>query len=67
MGLVYVTLVLALDRGRVTVVAPLYSTTALWTIFFAALVLGRSEVIGRRLVFAAVLVVAGGALIGASR
>jgi drug/metabolite transporter (DMT)-like permease len=67
MGLVYVTLVLALDRGRVTVVAPLYSTTALWTIFFAALVLGRSEVIGRRLVFAALLVVAGGALIGASR
>ena len=66
-GLVYVTLVLALDRGRVTVVAPLYSTTALWTIFFAALFLGRSEVIGRRLLLAAVLVVAGGALIGASR
>lgn len=67
MGLVYVTLVLALDRGRVTVVAPLYSTTALWTIFFAALVLGRSEAIGRRLVLAGVLVVAGGALIGVSR
>jgi drug/metabolite transporter (DMT)-like permease len=67
MGLVYVTLVLALDRGRVTVVAPLYSTTALWTILFAALVLGRSEAIGRRLVFAAALVVAGSALIGASR
>ena len=67
MGLVYVTLVLALDRGRVTVVAPLYGTTALWTILFAALVLGRSEAIGRRLVFAAALVVAGSALIGASR
>jgi drug/metabolite transporter (DMT)-like permease len=66
-GLVYVTLVLALDRGRVTVVAPLYSTTALWTILFAALVLGRSEAIGRRLVFAALLVVAGSALISASR
>jgi drug/metabolite transporter (DMT)-like permease len=67
MGLVYITLLFALDRGRVTVVAPLYSTTALWTILFAALVLGRSEAIGRRLVFAGLLVVAGSALISVSR
>jgi hypothetical protein len=43
-------------------VGALYSTTALWTILFPALVLGWSEAIGRRLVLAAVLVVVGGAL-----
>jgi drug/metabolite transporter (DMT)-like permease len=67
MGLVYVTLLAALDRGRVSVVAPLNGTNALWTVLFAALVLGRSEAVGRRLVLAAILIVAGGALVGATR
>ena len=67
MGLVYVTLISALDRGRVTVVAPLNGMNALWTVVFAALVLGRSEAVGRRLVLAGVLIVAGGALVGATR
>ena len=67
MGCVYVALLSALDRGKVTVVAPLNGTNALWTVLFAALVLGRTEAVGRRLVLAAVLVVAGGALVAATR
>jgi drug/metabolite transporter (DMT)-like permease len=57
----------ALDRARVTVVAPLVGTGVLWTVVFAAIFLGRSELIGRRLVVVALLVVAGGALVGATR
>ena len=61
------TLLEALDRARVTVVAPLVGTGVLWTVVFAALLLGRSELIGRRLVVIALLVVAGGTLVGATR
>lgn len=57
----------ALDRARVTVVAPLAGTGVLWTVVFAAIFLGRSELIGRRLVVVALLVVAGGTLVGATR
>ena len=57
----------ALERARVTVVAPITGTGVLWTVVFAALFLGRSELVGRRLVVVAVLVVAGGALVGATR
>jgi drug/metabolite transporter (DMT)-like permease len=67
LGLAYAALVEAFDRGRVTVVAPLNATQSLWAVLLAALVLGRSEAIGRRLVLAAVLVVAGGVLIGITR
>jgi drug/metabolite transporter (DMT)-like permease len=67
MGLVYVTLTAALDRGRVTIVAPLNGTNALWTVLFSAVVLGRGEAVGRRLVLAAALIVAGGALVSATR
>ena len=67
MGMVYVTLVAALDRGKVTIVAPLNGTNALWTVLFAAVLLGRAEAVGRRLVVAAVLIVAGGALVGVTR
>lgn len=62
-----VTLFEALDRARVTVVAPLAGTGVLWTVVFAALFLGRSELVGRRLFVVAALVVAGGALVGATR
>ena len=63
----YVCLIVALDRGRVTIVAPLNATQSLWGVIFAAAFLGRREAIGLRLVAAAVVVVAGGVLIGISR
>ncbi len=67
LGLAYAALIEAFDRGQVTVVAPLNATQSLWAVALSAIVLGRSEAIGRRLVLAAVLVVAGGALIGVTR
>jgi drug/metabolite transporter (DMT)-like permease len=67
LGVAYVTLFEALERGRVTVVAPLNGTQALWAVLLSAAFVGRSEAIGLRLAAAAVLIVAGGALIGATR
>jgi drug/metabolite transporter (DMT)-like permease len=67
LALGYGALLAALDRGRVSVVSPLNATGSLWAVLLAALVIGRSEGIGRRTVLAAVLVVGGGALIGALR
>jgi drug/metabolite transporter (DMT)-like permease len=67
LGLAYASLLTAFDTGRVTVVAPLNATQSLWGVVFAAVLLRRTEAIGRRVVLAAVLVVAGGALIGAFR
>ena len=67
LGLAYAALVAGLDRGRVSVVAPLNATQSLWAVVFAALFLRQSEAIGRRVTLAAVLVVAGGALIGIFR
>lgn len=67
LALGYDTLLAALDRGRVSVVSPLNATGSLWALPLAALVIGRSESIGRRTVIAAVLIVAGGALVGALR
>jgi drug/metabolite transporter (DMT)-like permease len=66
-ALAQATLFEVLDRGRVTVVAPLVGTGVLWTVVFAAFFLGRSELVGRHLVVVALLVVAGGALVGATR
>ena len=43
-----------------TVVSPLVGTESLWAVALAALVLGRSEMIGRRIAVAAVLVAARG-------
>ena len=67
LGLAYAALVAGLDSGRVSVVAPLNATQSLWAVVLAALLLRRTEAIGRRVVIAAALVVAGGALIGAVR
>ena len=58
---------LAFSRGNVTVVAPLNATQSLWGVLLAATFLGRAEAVGPRLLLAAVLVVAGGVLIGATR
>ena len=67
LGLAYVSIVAALDRGPVTVVAPLNATQSLWGVVLAALLIGSAEMIGRRTVLASVLVVAGAVIIGATR
>lgn len=66
-GLSYVSLFEAFYRGRVTVVAPLVATESLWGVLFAVLLLQRTELVGKRVVVGAALIVAGAALIGASR
>jgi drug/metabolite transporter (DMT)-like permease len=66
-ALAQTTLFEALDRARVTVVAPLAGTGVLWTVVFAAIFLGRSELVGRRLVVVSLLVVAGGTVVAATR
>ena len=48
-ALAQATLFEALDRARVTVVAPIVGTGVLWTVVCAAAFLGRSELVGRRL------------------
>jgi drug/metabolite transporter (DMT)-like permease len=67
LGLAYIALLLAFSRGNVTLVAPLNATQSLWGVLLAATFLGRAEAVGPRLLLAAVLVVAGGVLIGATR
>jgi drug/metabolite transporter (DMT)-like permease len=71
-----IALYLVVTRGRgwargfgraLRVFAPLVATESLWGVIFAALLLRRSELVGRRLVAGAALIVAGGALIGAWR
>jgi drug/metabolite transporter (DMT)-like permease len=66
-GLSYVCLFEGYYRGRVTVVSPLVATESLWGVALSALLLRRHELVGRRLVAGAALVVAGGALIGVFR
>lgn len=67
LGLAYLAIIVALDRGRVTVVAPLNATQSLWTVILAALFIGHLEMIGRRTVLAGSLVVAGAVLVSATR
>jgi drug/metabolite transporter (DMT)-like permease len=66
-GLSYVFLFEAFSRGRVSIVSPLVAIESLVGIVLAALVLGRSELIGRDLWIGAALIVAGGALISGFR
>lgn len=66
-GLSYLCLFEGYYRGRVTVVSPLVATESLWGVALSALLLRRQELVGPRLVAGAVLVVAGGALIGTFR
>jgi drug/metabolite transporter (DMT)-like permease len=63
-GASYVCLFEAYFRGRVSVVSPLVATESLWAVGLAALVFGRSEGLGRRLLLGATAIVAGGILIG---
>jgi drug/metabolite transporter (DMT)-like permease len=66
-GLSYVSLFEAYYRGRVTVVSPLVATESLWGVVLSVLLLRHTELVGRRLALGALLVVVGGALIGAYR
>ena len=66
-GLSYICLFEAYFRGRVSVVSPLVATESLWGVGLSALLIRHTEGMGRRLAVGALLVVAGGALIGATR
>jgi drug/metabolite transporter (DMT)-like permease len=66
-GFSYVCLFEAFWRGRVTVVSPLVATESLWGVALSALIFRSSENVGSRLAFGALLVVAGGVLIGVYR
>jgi drug/metabolite transporter (DMT)-like permease len=66
-GLSYVCLFEAYWRARVSVVAPLVATESLFGVALSALLLRRAEGMGPRLALGALLVVAGGAVIGAYR
>jgi drug/metabolite transporter (DMT)-like permease len=66
-GASYAFLFEAFYRSRVTVVSPLVATESLFAVLLAVLLLRRTELVGRHLVLGAVLVVAGGALIGTFR
>jgi drug/metabolite transporter (DMT)-like permease len=66
-GLSYVCLFEAYFRGRVSVVSPLVATESLWGVGLSALLIRQSEGMGKRLALGALLVVAGGVLIGATR
>jgi drug/metabolite transporter (DMT)-like permease len=66
-GASYVALFEAYYRGRVTVVSPLVAVESLVGVVLAVVFLRDSEHVGKRLIFGAALIVAGGALIGAYR
>ena len=63
-GASYVSLFEAYYRGRVTVVAPLVAIESLFGVALSLLLLRDSELVGKRLLVGAGLIVAGGALIG---
>jgi uncharacterized membrane protein len=63
-GLSYICLFEAFYHGRVSVVAPLVATESLWGVGLSILLLRRTELVGRRLVLGAALIVTGGVLIG---
>jgi drug/metabolite transporter (DMT)-like permease len=63
-GLSYLCLFEAYFHGRVSVVSPLVATESLWGVALAAIAFRGAEGVGRRLVLGALVVVAGGVLIG---
>jgi drug/metabolite transporter (DMT)-like permease len=66
-GLSYICLFEAYWQGRVTVVSPLVATESLWGVALAALLIRQTEGMGRKVAVGALLIVAGGAVIGATR
>ena len=67
LGLSYVCLFEAYFHGRVTVVSPLVGSESLWAVGLSALLIRHTEGVGKRLAVGAVLVVAGGIVIGVTR
>ena len=65
-GVSYLCIFEAYFRGRVSVVSPLVATESLWAVVLSALLV-RHERVGGRVAAGAVLVVAGGVLIGLGR
>jgi drug/metabolite transporter (DMT)-like permease len=63
-GLSYISLFEAYYRGRVTVVSPIIATESLWGVVLSILLLRHTELVGRRVLIGAALVVVGGVLIG---
>jgi drug/metabolite transporter (DMT)-like permease len=61
----YGALLAAYAHGSVTVVSPLAATGSLWAVALALVAFRSSEQIGKRVVVASLLVVAGGAIVGA--
>ena len=66
-GLSYVSLFEAYYRGRVSVVSPLIATESLWGVLLSIIFIRQIELVGRRLVLGALLVVGGGVIIGVFR
>lgn len=66
-GFAYDALTEAFGRAKVTVVAPLNATSALWGVLAAVVLMRQTENIGRRLIGAAGLIVAGAIVVGALR
>jgi drug/metabolite transporter (DMT)-like permease len=64
LGVAYITMYEAFFRGRVGVVSPMLATAAFWGVILPWFFLRNIELVGRRLFVAAVLIVAGGVLIG---
>jgi drug/metabolite transporter (DMT)-like permease len=68
LAVAYAALLQAFDRGRVSIVAPLNATQSLWAVILSAVLYGlHVELIGRRLVLAGVLIVAGASVVSAVR
>lgn len=66
-GISYVFLFEAFARARVSIVSPLVAVESLVGVVLSAVILRRTELVGRDLWIGAVLIVTGGALIGAFR
>ncbi|MDX6485769.1 MAG: hypothetical protein QOF43_922 [Gaiellaceae bacterium] len=63
-GLSYVSLFEAYYRGRVTVVSPIVATESLWGVALSILFIRKTELVGRRVLIGAGLIVLGSVLIG---
>ena len=58
-GLSYVLLFEAYYRGRVTVVSPIVATESLWGVALSVLLIRHTELVGRRVLVGALLIVGG--------
>src|SRR5262249_37082936 len=63
----HVCLFAAYSPARASGVSPLVATETLWGVAFSVLLLRRSELVGRKLIAGAALIVAGAVLIGIER